>query len=44
VGTMFCILCFLYLPQCGLRIAPDDVTVISFGLTGVIAFLVYRYS
>lgn len=41
---MVCIFCFIYLPGCGLRIAPDDVTVISFGLTGVLTFLVYRFS
>jgi len=37
-------LCFIYLPRCGLRIAPDDVTLISFGLAGVFTFLIYRFS
>jgi hypothetical protein len=44
VGALICMLCFIYLPRCGLRIAPDDVTLISFGLAGVFTFLIYRFS
>jgi len=44
MGTLVCILCSIYLPRCGLQIAPDDVTLISFGLAGVFTFLVYRFS
>jgi len=43
-GTLICILCFLYLPRCGLKIAPQDVTLISIGLSGVLTILVYRFA
>jgi hypothetical protein len=44
LGGTLCLLCFVYLPRCGLRIAPDDVSVISFGVSGVFTVLAYRFS
>ncbi|HTT60828.1 MAG TPA: hypothetical protein VMG35_03275 [Bryobacteraceae bacterium] len=44
LGTLICMLGYIYLPRCGLQIAPGDVTRISFGFAGVFAFFVYRYS
>jgi hypothetical protein len=44
IGTLVCVFCLIYLPRCGLRIDPDDVNVISFGLAGVLTVLTYRFS
>ncbi len=37
-------LCFIYLPRCGLQIETQDINIISFGLSGIFAILVYRFS
>ena len=44
VGTLTWIFGVLYLPQCGLRIDPQIVTVVSIGFAGLITFFIYRYS
>ena len=44
IGALVYLFSLIYLPRCGLRIAPDDVTLIAVGLTGVLTILVYRFS
>jgi len=43
MGALLCLLCLVYLPRCGMQIAPQDVTVISIGLSTVFTILAYRF-
>ena len=44
VGTIVAIFGLIYLPQCGLEIAPQDMRLVVFGFAGVLTFLAYRFS